>query len=391
MAATARQTVLFSLTAFLFLTWACLPVSLESAESEASEQELAQLNDAIDRIQTWLQQAQQNRPEVEAQLEAAERRLAAISQNLMQTRQAVAASNERLEELQRQQRALDESRLKQIDTIRQLVRAAYREGSQSTVKLLLNQDDPALAARLLYYYRVINEARLRQVDQYERTLASLAATEQALMDAANRLRGQQYEQGIRQAELEQERQNHHQMLVQLNEEIDQRGSELENLTADRDALQALIEEVRQAMESVPLPGGQEPFARRKGLLPRPLPGPLLSDFGERYGTGDLQRQGIVIGGARGEPVRAVHRGRVVFANWLRGSGLLIILDHGDGYMSLYGHNEALAREQGTWVEAGAVIATAGNSGGHRESGVYFEIRFNGRPQNPADWLAPESR
>ncbi|MCB1672357.1 MAG: peptidoglycan DD-metalloendopeptidase family protein [Gammaproteobacteria bacterium] len=348
------------------------------------------LNTAITRIEAWLEQARLDRPETIARLEATETRLAALNRDLDRARQAIADSNEQLSSLQRQQQTLNDSRQTQTEQVRRMVRAAYQEGRQSTVKLILNQEDPAAAARLLHYYRLINEARLEQVREYRRTLAVLADTEQALQDTRVRLTAQQQRLDASLAEVELERQARQQTLAELDASIDQRDSELEKLLADRTALEALLAELSQAFETIPVPGGQDPFAGRRGLLPAPVAGDLLIRFGERYGNGDLQRQGIVIGCEAGTPVRAVHSGTVVFANWLRGSGLLIILDHGDGYLSLYGHNQSLTLTQGDRVEAGAVVAIAGNSGGNRETGVYFEIRYNGRPQDPLDWLAAEN-
>jgi septal ring factor EnvC (AmiA/AmiB activator) len=293
-----------------------------------------------------------------------------------------------LQTLQQQQQALVTQQAGQMTLIRQLVRAAYREGSQSTVKLVLNQNDPAEAARMLYYYQLINQDRLEKVREYQLTLTSLSATERELESVNRGLSAEQLSLDAQLAQLEQERLVRQQALAELDSAIDLRGRELEGLLADREALQTLIDQVQQAMETAPVPGSDEPFAQRKGQLPLPGEGSLLARFNEPYGNGDLQRQGILIGGTAGSPVRAVHGGRVVFADWLRGSGLLIILDHGDGYLSLYGHNETLTRERGSRVEAGSVIATTGNSGGQRETGIYFEIRYNGRPQNPAEWLAP---
>ena len=134
----------------------------------------------------------------------------------------------------------------------------------------------------------------------------------------------------------------------------------------------------------------EPFEDMRGRLPWPVNGDLLASFGSVRGGSGLPRQGALIAAATGQPVRAVHRGRVAYADWLRGFGLLLIVDHGDGFMSLYGHNETLVRDTGDWVESAEIIATAGDSGGYAEPSLYFEIRRDGKPVDPGRWWAESS-
>lgn len=359
-----------------------------AAEPPPTGQELQQLDQAIQRIESWLAEAQQQRPELEHQLQTAESRLAEIRQQIAATRLALAEGNRRLLALQDQEVRLTASRNEQLEQVRQLLRAAYKSGSQGTLKLVLNQEDPAVAVRMLHYFRRINAFRLARVEEYQQTLTSLQATHEALENSRNTLLNHQQQLDEQLAQQEQFTNARQQALLALDTAMRDRRSELDGLVADREALQALIDEVQRAVEDIPVPGSALPFSQRRGDLPWPVSGPLLAKFGDSYGNGDLQRQGITISGTAGDPVRAVHGGRVVFADWLRGTGLLLILDHGDGYMSLYGHNETLTRERGSWVDAGSVIATVGNSGGQRITGSYFEIRHNGRPQDPMPWLQP---
>ena len=384
MAAFPRSFTLALALAVLVKLWSTAP---EAAEVPPSEQQLAEINDAIEQVEAWLQQASERRPEHQQSLQEVELRLAAITREVATTRDNIQAGNARLATLQTQQRDLQEQKERHTEIIHQLLRAAYMEGSQSTLKLLLNQQDPAEAARMLYYYRLINEDRIAQIQAYERTLTYLESNEIEIQNANRELISENERLARQVQELDLEREARQQGLATLEAAINERGAELEKLQADRDALESLLEEVRRAVESIPVPGSQQPFAQRRGDLPWPAPGSLLSRFGERYGNGELQRQGLTISAESGDPVRAVHGGRIVFANWLRGSGLLIILDHGDGYMSLYGYNETLTRELGSWVDAGQVIATAGSSGGQQQPGSYFEIRYNGRAVDPLDWLA----
>jgi septal ring factor EnvC (AmiA/AmiB activator) len=135
------------------------------------------------------------------------------------------------------------------------------------------------------------------------------------------------------------------------------------------------------------PSDSRPFKQQKGKLPWPASGPFLATYGEPRNKGGLKWKGVLISTAHGTPVRAVSRGRIAFADWLQGYGFITIIDHGEGYMSLYGHNETLIKQAGDWVNAGETIATSGDSGGQPMPGVYFEIRSRGKPVNPGAWCS----
>ena len=150
-------------------------------------------------------------------------------------------------------------------------------------------------------------------------------------------------------------------------------------------MEILIEELRRSITNLSLDDQDQPFADRRGSLPWPVDGRLANRWGSSYGLGDLDWQGVTLSAAEGSEVRSIHHGRVVFSDWFSSSGLLLIIDHGDGYMSLYGHNQSLAKEVGDWVEIHEVIASVGMSGGQKKSALYFEIRKNGQPNNPGKW------
>lgn len=376
------------LATLLGIVW---PPPLPAAEDPPSEQQLAAINTAIADVEAWLEQASRERPEYEQNLQATETQLSAISREIAIIHDNIEAKSNQLDALQQRQRLLEEQKRQQSELVAQLLRSAYMEGPQGVLNLVLNQQDSAKLGRMLHYYQLIQERRRIQTEEYEQTLTNLETTELELLSTNNELSEQRDRLALRQRALEAERQSRQRTLSNLETAIAQRGAELQALLADRQTLAALLEEVRRAVEKIPVPDSHFPLIRRQGELPWPGQGPLVSKFGERFGNGELQRQGITIGAETGDPVRAVHGGRVVFANWLRGSGLLVILDHGDGYLTLYGHNETLLSQQGDWVDAGQAIATAGDSGGQQQTGIYFEIRHHGRPVNPIDWLVPAER
>jgi septal ring factor EnvC (AmiA/AmiB activator) len=170
------------------------------------------------------------------------------------------------------------------------------------------------------------------------------------------------------------------------------GEKLGLLAKDEGELRRLLESIQTALADIPTATGGTPFDELQGKLAWPSPGPIMTHFGNyRTETADMLSQGVVIGADMGANVRAVSGGRIAFADWMRGFGLLIIIDHGEGYMSLYGHNQSLYKSLGEWVETGELIARVGDSGGLAVSGLYFEIRHDGKPLNPAAWCKTKDK
>ena len=167
---------------------------------------------------------------------------------------------------------------------------------------------------------------------------------------------------------------------------------MSNLETSRGRIENLLKSLGELLADIPTsPSENQPFVSQKGKLPWPVNGRFLNNFGQPKNYGDLKWNGVLIKAELGTPVRVVSHGRVAFSDWLQGFGFITIVDHGDGYMSLYGHNESLFKQTGDWVQAGEVIATAGDSGGQPTSGVYFEIRSRGKPINPSKWCSTKAR
>ena len=169
------------------------------------------------------------------------------------------------------------------------------------------------------------------------------------------------------------------------------GTEITKLEKDREHLEKLLIHLEQSLANLPTPADSEPFVGMQGKLLMPVDGKISTRFGKRRNAGKLKWDGVFINADEGDPVYAIHYGRVVFSDWLRGFGLLMIISHGEGYMSLYGHNQVLYRETGDWVTAGDMIATVGDSGGQKETGLYFEIRISGEPTDPQSWCVARDK
>ncbi|WP_201215311.1 peptidoglycan DD-metalloendopeptidase family protein [Halochromatium roseum] len=267
------------------------------------------------------------------------------------------------------------------------VRSAYAMGRGDQVRLLLGQDDPRRAERMLGYYQVIGAkraARIEQIRTLERALQQLKQQERAETTRLARLAARQDQTRARLQSALQARQT---ILTDLDQTIAAEQSRASALATDAEAMRALIERVKRDAEIADVVGlSQTAISDLRGQLAWPLNGArVLRAFGEGREHGALHADGVLLAATQGAEVRAVHHGRIAYADWLRGFGMLIVIDHGKGYMSLYGHNQALMKEVGEWVAAGDLIALAGSSGGTEINGLYFAIRHDGRAIDPARW------
>ncbi len=279
------------------------------------------------------------------------------------------------------------TRLKQRhDQLAEQIRASYRLDSQSRLKLILNQASPAQLGRMLAYYDYINRAQVFKISDLREALTTLEAMQQSIDQELSRLEMVQTEQRAVMDQLDQQRKQRRTLLVELDQRIDDEESRLRELERNRQDLETLLERLSDVLADIPANLGKHlGVARQKGRIPMPVKGPVRHAFGQSRGGG-LHWQGWLIAAAAGSEVSAVAYGRVAFADWLRGYGLLIIIDHGEGFMSLYGHNESLLYEAGDWVEPGEIISVIGVRTGN-DQGLYFELRKNGKSVDPAAWLA----
>ncbi len=366
--------------------WACAGVVAAAQEREQAERDLSEVSAAIADIQAWLQQAATRETEQESALRETQLALSDAQQALAEQTQALAAARAEQQSLQQQSRELLASKREQEQVLAALLRHAYINRKDNALKSLLNAESLSEGARQLQYTRYLSEFQLDRIETFNATLSELAALDAEVAQNLS-LMDRQQQQAIRlENELAQARESQAAALAELRNSIASRSSAMTQLQTQQSELQQLIEEITRALEGVSSFDQITPLAERRGKLPPPVDEPVAHAFGATYGGGSLVRKGLSYAPNPGNPVRAVHAGRVVFADWLRGSGLLIVLDHGQGYMSLYGHNEALTVSGGDWVDAGEVLARSGINSSDRSAGLYFEIRRNGEPQDPTAWL-----
>lgn len=362
-----------------------LNVAAAAEDGQQAEEDLQQVNSAIEEIQNWLVDANARQSQEQQVLRAAEIEIAELGPAVAALTTSVHQTQSELNSLRQRNDRLQAEKAEQNEVLAVAIRAAYMTGEQNLLKLLLNQQDIAESGRMLHYSRVFSESQLQKIAAFQYTLDELAVLGIALESTLSDLNRQQTALDQQVLALNEARTARQQAIAELNASIANRSSELEQLEIDQAELQALIEEINRALEQVQSVAALAPFTDQRGSLNLPASGSIVSRFGSRYGEGSLTRQGITIAAAEGTAVQSVHAGRVVFADWLRGSGLLVIVDHGDGYMSLYGSNQALAKQAGDWVEANETLATSGLAG-DGSAGVYFEIRHHGEAQNPMPWF-----
>lgn len=361
--------------------------------SEEAQRELAAVADAIDEIQIWLDDAESTQTVAVANLQRVDREISALTQSVTEAERQLAETESEIATLNEQIAQLSAQKSEQSKILEQTVRTAYMAGNQSAIELLLNQEDISKSARLLHYHRLFTESQLGSIAAFQKTLDEVEAVSIRLEAKAMELAAEQTGLSATLASLSDSKQQRELALRQLREDIASRSSELEQLEIDQLQLQELIEEINRAVADIPAAMRRTPFDTQRGKLQMPVPGEIINRYGSRYGEGDLRRQGVTIAVNEGTPVQAIHPGRVVFSDWLRGTGLLVIVDHGEGYMSLYGANQALSKQAGDWVDAGDVVATSGftselarNQGGGQRPSLYFEIRHHGESLNPDDWF-----
>ncbi len=349
------------------------------------ERELEQVRQRISALKQSMDDSAAERDRLTAELQDIEVAIAEQRirlKEIEQQRHFTANKKDALDrDLAEREAALDE----ESAALASQVRAAYMSGSQEKIRLLLNQRDPATLGRLMAYYRYLNdyraeniEAVIEQIRELESLRAQIAAEEARLAELA---RTRYAELG----KLNESQESRTALLARLRKKIADEGEEVERLALQEKDLGRLIAELTTILSDYPITS-EEPFSSHKGRLTWPVAGNLLHDFGQPRAGGQIKWNGVVLGTQRGREVRAVYHGRVAFADWLAGMGLLVIVDHGEGYMSLYGYNETILKKAGDWVAPGDVIATVGDSGGQAQVGLYFELRRGTRPVNPRQWV-----
>ncbi len=376
----------------------CLIFSINTVNASKNEDmshyqtKLEKLQKSIAKIQQHLSGSKKQRSYVITELQNLEAEISKNAKKLDSLEREIKSINTQKNQLKTELSRLDTELKNQRDILTKQVRSAYSMGHQQNLKMLLNQQDPAETGRTQEYFNYLNRARTRQIEAFLQNVEQKKETEKQLQQTLATQKQLQQTQKEKKRQQQKQRLQRQNLLAELSNKIKNQENTLTSLESSRGRIENLLKSLGELLADIPSnPSENRPFVALKGKLPWPIKGAFLGRFGQSKNNGDLKWNGVLIKAKHGTPVRAITHGRVAFSDWLQGFGFISIIDHSDGYMSLYGHNETLLKQAGEWVTAGEVIATAGDSGGQDHSGVYFEIRSRGKPVNPSLWCSTTAK
>ena len=356
---------------------------LDRAEAESR---LGQVLEEIDQLKTALESSRTEQRREQDRLRNLDLRIQQANSDLRKLQEQKAAQQQELETLLRQRSEYLGQLEQRMDQLAEQLRRSYRNSRQSRIQLVLNQDDLGRLGRLLAYYDYYARAQADRIALLRSALTTLEVMQQSIDRQLSQLEQLRVEQQAALDGLGAQREQRQVLLAELASQIGSGASRLQELERNRQDLEALIERLTNVLADIPPDlGNHVGVEKQKGRLLMPVQGPVKHAYGQSR-SGVLNWQGWLIGAKAGTEVAAIAYGRVAFADWLRGYGLLIIVDHGQGYMSLYGYNESLLHDAGAWVEPGDPISIVGSNPGN-EQGLYFELRKNGKAIDPAGWLS----
>lgn len=416
----------------LFTLLSCtFSIAVAADQRAQTKQEIAQAAKDIAELKKQLSKIQQEKSNAEQALKKTETEIGELEKQVQELQQQEKKTEQELDLLDKQKKKLHSSRIEQQKLIAIQARAAYQAGQQEPLRLLLNQQQPEQFSRNLTYYQYIGKARQQQINEFNETIRQISNISAQIAEQHNHLAEQRASLLSKQQSLKTLRQQRQEKVARLSQQQRQETQSLSMRQADQAALNKVLQTIeatlaRQAQEAraaerkrqqliaeqqrqqaaqlldkQPQPvAGKQPqspmvstavthsggkFSTVRGKLPWPVNGRLIARFGSPRGDTRSKWDGVLISSQAGTQVRAIHPGRVVFADWLRGAGLLVIVDHGDGYLSLYGHNQSLLTRPGDMVKTGQAISTVGNTGGKDQAALYFAIRQQGKPADPTQW------
>lgn len=352
-----------------------------SNEQAATEAEIRAIERDIQHSRKLLESLNAERSSAQNQIQKNEKAIHQLNKDISKLEARLREGQGEIKKLQRRQEQLMEKSEKQKVQVAQSLRSLHRSLGDSRIKLLLNQEDLESVSRHMVYLNYFQQAQLRSIRGYEKTIAEL----ESVKNSRHKLMAQLGEEKVlidqKKQKLVKQQSERKKWLSSLLSRYRKGGRELKQLEQEREKL----DEVLASIISHKLSDSQS-FRDRKGKLLWPVNGKVLFAFNDRNPETHMRWQGVFIATESGTTVNAVHDGRVIFADWLSSYGLLVIVDHGDNFLTLYAHNDSILKQEGDTVLAGEPLALSGQSGGQQTEGVYFEVRYNGKPQSPSLWL-----
>jgi septal ring factor EnvC (AmiA/AmiB activator) len=366
---------------------ACFSLSVHFAyaatdqDIDVKKTELSNVTGHIELLQKTLSDDQSRQSDLQQELRADEIKIGQMNQQMHAVNQQLAAAELELQKIRKVQQVSVAQLTKQQNSLAQQIRIIYQLGRTPTLKAVLNPQDINTTNRHIVYYHYLNQAHIALMANVKQAVDSLNKTMMMMAERESSLNNMLLQKQQQQQQLESARAKRQDIIAALHDHTKNKQQELTSLTANQKTLQTMLSSLQN--ESITAATNQS-FKNLHGKLQWPLKGAISTPFGA-HDENNQRTSGVVINAPEGTPVHSIHGGKVIFANWLRGFGLLVIVNHGDGYMSLYGRNQALYASVGDTVQPGDVIASIGNTGGFTKTSLYFEIRHNGAPIDPHIW------
>lgn len=354
-----------------------------SKDTSETESQLSALREDIAAIRTQLDAQEEARDGLQDTLGRTERSIGELNQQLTASTQEKQRLQEKLTSLRTENDVLKEDQIRLEADVEAGIRQLWMLQQGGGLRVWLGDQDPQQTARHLAYYRLILKEQQHSIERYQQGVADIAARVNAILRTETDLTARAAAIAATREQLTAEQDTRRQTIARINTQLKQDQAELDALILNQNRLNMLLERL-QAI-ALPASPASQPFAALRGQLTMPIEGKPINRFGA-IRNADLRWRGWLIPAEQGDPIRAVHGGRVIFADWLRGQGLLLVVDHGDEWLSLYAQNHSLLRAVGDWVSSGEVLSLAGATGGNEMNGLYFEIRHQGEPVDPADWF-----
>lgn len=367
--------------------WSAHAVGQDAQRTAEAERELGDVQKRIRALGEEITETRGKQDVVLGELNKLEQRIAGTQKELRRLAEASAAQQKQVDATRIEREKAAAALKAQQALLGQQMRAAFLMGDGAHTRMLMQQDDAQRVSRLMTYFERLNLARSEQIAAIDAQAKSLQEIEARYLEEQQHLDQLSAEQQRVLDELEISREARGTVIAKLEAKIRDGGTALKQLQRDERDLQALLDSLSNLLADIPLNlGNDKPFAQQKGRLPPPIKGRVLAGFGQSKSGTQLKWKGQWIAAPTGTAIRAVAPGRVAFVGWLNRYGLMVILEHEGNYYTLYGHQDAADVRLGQWVQSGAALGRAGTSGGHRQSGVYFEIRKGRNAVDPVGWL-----
>ena len=364
----------------------CLMQPLAADGTTQKEKQLKALQSKIEKLKKTIHVKQDSKSRYTTQLRKIEGQIGDFSKKIRSTEKKITKRKKELKELRSTRKQHQKKLASENDILAEQVYTAFTLGKQEKMKLLFSQQNAEFIQRNLVYYQYFSNARVNLINNVQENITQILATESRISLASQALEKNRATLKSHQSQLKKDGNKRKKIIGSLDKQLKKQGGHLNKLEDEAKELQNLLDSIEDILIETPEPQlSNQAFASLRGKLAWPVKGKVRRLFGHTKPLSNLRWQGVIIQAPTGRHVRAISHGRVAFADWLRGLGNLIIIDHGNSFLSLYGHNESLFKAAGEWVEPGDIISSIGNSGGQKKPGLYFEIRKKGKPQNPTKW------